>query len=659
MLTSFPQHSVPQALLLTALLPFGAALCPGEDRLPVPDGDAQAEAAKLVRELFEQEYKSANTPAGQTALAKKLLEQAAQNRDDATACFVILRVARDMAVQAGDARTALEAVDRIAGSYEVNASAMKVEILLSTAANAHSPDVRKSVAEAAIPLIRAAIAEDDFESATRLVRKALDLARRSRDTALVKRMVAINQEVAEAGKEYAALQQARAKLEEQPTDPDANLAVGRYLCVLKGDWEKGVPMLALGSDPALKALAIRELEEADSPSPHVALADAWWDLAQGKTGPEKESFLLRAGYWYQEAEARLTSELATMKVRKRLEEIDKLGRRVADTPSSRPRSSRRSSRRAAIESWDVESVQHVGTLRGATNFTYALAFSPDGKTLASANVDTTAKLWNVATGQCLRTFKAHPERNTYVFSVAFSPNGSTLAWAGANTTTVKVLNLTTGELRQTRPARMGDVWTVAFSPDSSTVASGSDDAMIRLWDVSSGELRLTLEGHRDSVRSVAFVPNGATLVSGSEDKTIKLWDTASGKLRRTLTGHASTVFSVAVSPDGSMLASGGKDKTVKLWRLATGEVLHTLEGHTAHVRSVAFHPDGSLLASGCLDTTVKLWDVATGEMKRSLRAPARNEIFAIAFSPNGSVLASGASADFPVLLWGPAPGRRR
>jgi formylglycine-generating enzyme required for sulfatase activity len=149
-------------------------------------------------------------------------------------------------------------------------------------------------------------------------------------------MVAINKEVAEAGKGYAAFQQARAKLEEQPTDPEANLAVGRYLCLSKGDWEKGIPMLALGSDPALKALAVRELEKTESPNAQVALADAWWDLAQGKTGPERESLLLRAGYWYQEAEASLTSELAKVKIRKRLEEIAKLGRPIQEASSGPP-----------------------------------------------------------------------------------------------------------------------------------------------------------------------------------------------------------------------------------------------------------------------------------------------------------------------------------
>ncbi|NQT11427.1 MAG: hypothetical protein HQ582_01675 [Planctomycetes bacterium] len=657
MLISFPQRGVRQALVLIGVLLSGTAASLGEDRLPVPGADAQAEAVKLVRELFEQDYKSAKTPAAQTALANKLFEEAAQNKDDPTAHFVILRVAKDMAVQAGDAKTALEAVDRMADSYEIDDAAMKVETLLSAAANARLPDARKAVAEAAIPLIRAAIGEDDYQSAVRLVRKALDLARRSRDADLLKQVVAINKEVSEAGKGYAALQQARAKLEEQPTDPEANLAVGRYLCLSKGDWEQGIPMLALGSAPTLQALAARELGEVVSPNAQVALADAWWDLAQKKTDAEKESFLLRAGCWYQEAEPSLTSGLAKVKVRKRLEEIAKLGRPIADAPSSRPGRSRPSSRRGAIEPWDIETVQLLGVLKGHTNETYAVAFSPDGSALASGNRDETVKLWNIATGQCLQTFKA----DQHVYSVAFSPNGSTLAWAGGTklTGTVKLWNVATGELRQTADAHTGHIRAVAFSPDGAIIASGSDDKKISLWDVQTGELQRTLEGHANEVWSVAFVGDGATLVSGSRDKTIKLWDATGGQLRQTLTGSADAVFSVAVSPDGSMLASGGRDATVRLWRLATGEVLRTLEGHTGYVFSVAFTPDGSLVASGGVDGTVRLWDAETGKLMRSLETPAGNEIHALALSPNGSVLALGGSAQWPVMLWGAAPEKRR
>jgi hypothetical protein len=152
------------------------------------------------------------------------------------------------------------------------------------------------------------------------------------------------------------------------------------------------------------------------------------------------------------------------------------------------------------------------------------------------------------------------------------------------------------------------VYSVAWSPDGKTLASGSRDNMVKLWDTATGKLLSTLEGHSGEVWSVAWSPDGKTLASGSSDQTVKLWDTATGKLLTTLQGHNDVVASVAWSPDGKILASGSSDKTVKLWEAATGKPLTTLEGHTGTVYSVAWSPDGKTLASGAGDKKVKLWE---------------------------------------------------
>ena len=151
---------------------------------------------------------------------------------------------------------------------------------------------------------------------------------------------------------------------------------------------------------------------------------------------------------------------------------------------------------------------------------------------------------------------------------------------------------------------------MAFSPDGTRLASGSEDETVRLWDVASGEPTTTLEGHTDWVLSVAFSPDGTRLASGSWDGTILLWDVASGEPTTTLEGHTGSVLSVAFSPDGTRLASGSLDGTVRLWDVASGEPTTTLEGHTGSVLSVAFSPDGTRLASGSWDGTILLWDVA-------------------------------------------------
>jgi len=182
---------------------------------------------------------------------------------------------------------------------------------------------------------------------------------------------------------------------------------------------------------------------------------------------------------------------------------------------------------------------------------------------------------------------------------------------------------------------------VAFSPDSSILASGSDDHTISLWSVASGAEILTLPGHPFYVRSVAFSPDGRKLASGSWDKTVKIWSVESGTELRTLSGHTGEIESVAFSPDGSILASGSHDHTIKLWSVASGTVLRTLSGHSEWVVSVTFSPDGSMLASGSYDKTIKIWEIPSGTELRTFSED--SNITSVAFNPDSSILVAGGS----------------
>jgi WD40 repeat protein/tRNA A-37 threonylcarbamoyl transferase component Bud32 len=284
-------------------------------------------------------------------------------------------------------------------------------------------------------------------------------------------------------------------------------------------------------------------------------------------------------------------------------------------------------------------------LAGQQDSVFAVAFSPNGLTLASGSHDNTIQIWDVKDEKALSTLRDNVE------SVAWSPDGVTVA-AGIWDNTIKLWDVNSGQVMVTMQGHTDRAAAVAFSPDGRTLASASWDRTIKLWDVASGQVLRTLTGHTDRVLSVAFSPDGHMLVSGGADQTVKLWDESSGVLLRTLSGHTGAVNSVAFSPDGRRVASGSSDHTIRLWDASNGLAERTLTGHTGAVRSVAFSPIRTVLASGSSDSTIRLWDTSTGLELRTLKGHSAS-VLSVAFGPLGYTLASG-SADKTVRLWGVA-----
>lgn len=284
-------------------------------------------------------------------------------------------------------------------------------------------------------------------------------------------------------------------------------------------------------------------------------------------------------------------------------------------------------------------VQLLHTLEGHQDRISSVAFDRKGETLASGSLDSTVKIWDVRSGNLLRTFQGHGAMR----AVAFDPQGETLA-SGSFDKTVELWEARSGKLLRALEGHETSILSLAFDPQGRILAAGSFGNSVKLWEARSGKLLRTLEGHESGVWSVAFDRQGETLASGSFDKTVKLWEVRSGKLLRTLEGGPRPVGSVAFDRKGKTLASGHFDNTVKLWDVQSGTLLRTLEGHTADVEIIAFSSDGCLLASKSGDHTIRLWDCETWDTVAVIPESKHNDwIPALAFHPTLPLLATAGS----------------
>jgi WD40 repeat protein len=288
-------------------------------------------------------------------------------------------------------------------------------------------------------------------------------------------------------------------------------------------------------------------------------------------------------------------------------------------------------------------------LRGHTSYVYPVAFSPNGRWIASGAWDNTVRLWDAATGEPVTRPLPHPG---YVLSLAFRPDGQSLVTGSYGDNRLRIWDLATARVRKEIQGPGPGFRILAVSPDGTRVAATADPAQLCVCDTTSGERLFAGRG-----RALAYSPNGRWLaVQAENEPVVLLLDARTHETVARFPGHEKPVVFAAFSPDSRRLASCSHDFTVRLWEVESG-ACQELRGHTDEVFAAAFHPDGTRLATAGRDRAIWLWDLARGEEVARLQGHT-SYVWSLAFSPDGTTLASG-SGDFTVRLWDTAPLKNR
>ncbi|HBE18902.1 MAG TPA: hypothetical protein DEG17_20525 [Cyanobacteria bacterium UBA11149] len=297
---------------------------------------------------------------------------------------------------------------------------------------------------------------------------------------------------------------------------------------------------------------------------------------------------------------------------------------------------------------EVELIGHQGKVR-------SISFSPNGEYIATASEDSTAILWDLS-GNSITQFIGH---QAWVGSVSFSPNGQYIATASEDGTAI-LWDLSGLAIPKTARfancfaaaqaiakfvGHHGRVLSVSFSPNSEYIATASEDGTAKLWNL-SGNLIAEFIGHRGWVLSVSFSPNGEYIATAAADSTARLWD-LSGKQVAQFLGHQGWVWHVTFSADGEYLATAAADSKARLWNLS-GKQLAELKGHQGAVVSVSFSPDGKRLATASADGTARLWDLF--KKQEMVFKGHTNWVLNVSFSPHGKYIAT-SSYDGTARLW--------
>jgi WD40 repeat protein len=323
-----------------------------------------------------------------------------------------------------------------------------------------------------------------------------------------------------------------------------------------------------------------------------------------------------------------------------------------------------------VRVWDVDPQTPLPVLRGHTGTIYPMVYSPDGRWLATGSWDKSVRLWDASTGEPCATL-AHP---FFVWGLAFGPDGTWLVTGCPDDDRLRIWDMATARVRKEIQFDPRDFhfYSLTVNPDGTRVSAtvegpGYKNYRLTVFDIASGKSLFSTEG-----LALAYSPDGRWLaVRAADEKEVLLLDARTHETAARFGGHENIVFKAAFSPDSCRLATCSRDRTVRLWQIdpltlpsppakggdGTVRECQVLRGHTGDIYAVAFHPDGTRLATAARDGAVWLWDLARGEEVARLRGHG-GFVWSLAFSPDGATLASGG-ADATVRLWDTAPLKTR
>jgi WD40 repeat protein len=313
------------------------------------------------------------------------------------------------------------------------------------------------------------------------------------------------------------------------------------------------------------------------------------------------------------------------------------------------------SRDTTARIWDARAGTVAAVLDGHQGAVWTIEFSPDGRRVVTSSEDGKAQVWDRVKGEAIYGAFAHPASVT---DAIYSPDGR---WIVTNCVDglARLWNAATGELVREFPGHKAAVWSSAFSPDSTRIVTTStkEDGTALVWSLRTPAEPVVLAG--PDIRRAAFAPDGRRIVTSSWDKTAAVWDAESGARVFALTGHGDQIATALFSPDGARIVTASKDGTARLWDAATGRELSVLRGHqqSQEIRYAAFSPDSKLVVTASYDKTARVWDAETGD-EIAVLAGHDGRVWKAAFSPDGQQVVTASADDQTARVWDSAIANR-